>query len=216
MDCRFCGLIDSIEHDDVATHDTPLYADNDFVVVPSLGAVGVGHVLVVSREHVLCVGAADDVLRARLETLLDSLGRAMESRFGAVATFEHGPSSAGSAAGCGIDHLHVHLAPVDAQLDLAGAVATLEPGLDWTAVSHLDALRDVHDERMDYVMLRQSARGTLLASGQTIQSQLVRRALLPGQPDYRWADNPRDAEVTATVRACAGILAPKRVPAGVH
>lgn len=87
-----------------------------FAVLPSLGALAEGHVLVCPKKHVRGVARLDPasasefgVLRGRLRRVLRHLYRLP------VHGFEHGPALAGRVP-CTVEHAHYHMLPAAAQV----------------------------------------------------------------------------------------------------
>src|SRR6185503_1320171 len=73
--------------------------------------------------------------------------------YGAVGAFEHGPSAASRTVGCGVDHAHLHLVPL--QFDLAAAVSPFLPnGGIWKSAG-LEACQNAYDRGDDYLYLEQ-------------------------------------------------------------
>lgn len=113
--CRMCGLPRS--H---ATFDRALIETRNFVVVPSKGGFLVGWLMVVPREHVLSSAALSAPVRDELNQLIERLSQHLTARIAPPTIFEHGATQPGSEFGCGVDHAHVHLVPLDPSVSLLG------------------------------------------------------------------------------------------------
>src|ERR1039458_10394749 len=100
--------------------DTSLFESRNFVAIPTVGALVEGWLLVVPRTPILSFARLSTPLFSELEIFLDEIIPAIQSVYGPVSVFEHGPSCAASVVGCGVDYAHLHLVPVDCDL-LAGA-----------------------------------------------------------------------------------------------
>jgi diadenosine tetraphosphate (Ap4A) HIT family hydrolase len=110
MHCKFCEKFagqSSVAWGEAT--DQVLFESPNFVVVPSLGSILPGWLLIVPRNHFLCVGAMGDGLIHEMRQLRDEAAESLRSQIGPVTYFEHGPVKACTSVGCGIDHAHLHI-----------------------------------------------------------------------------------------------------------
>jgi len=49
----------------------------------------------------------------RFQSFVDSVETRVQSVYGTCTKFEHGPRETNTKLGCGVDHAHVHLVPLD-------------------------------------------------------------------------------------------------------
>lgn len=118
------------------------------VVLPTIGPLVVGHVLVVTKEHYLSYAHTPAHVMREAEELLDQL-RGEAGRDGKVIVFEHGPMSNSATAGGCTDHAHLHLVPVPERRDLVPGIAKrLAVG---RRVSGLTALAAQFDAEVPYI-----------------------------------------------------------------
>ena len=109
-ECRYCQFMNAelpVKH---SAWDKPVLESANFTVVPSLGHLVPGWLLVIPRFHYASLGALSPdlvreflMLKAESESLLNSI-------YGPVVKFEHGSCSHMKAGAC-IDHAHMHLVP---------------------------------------------------------------------------------------------------------
>ena len=93
-----------------------LYADDTFVVFPTLGQIGLLYLLIAPRRHIWCMAhlLPDEIVR--LENLLGRLCERL-APFGQVVGFEHGAT--GPVGGSNsVSHAHFHLLAVPAAIDM--------------------------------------------------------------------------------------------------
>ncbi len=126
--CRFCRI--ATGQSSVAT-DRPFLECATHVAIPSLGSLVPGWTLLVPRTHVLNssnhYGNQElSVWRAGVAQLL---GKTFDRR---VRMFEHGAVNSRSPTGCGVDHAHLHLVPLD--VDIRETFKELGPTLNWETV----------------------------------------------------------------------------------
>lgn len=117
-----------------------------------------------------------------------------------MAAFEHGPCKERRSVGCGVDHAHLHVAPV--KFDLATFVSQMLPGdASWKPATIAEC-RDCHRRGDDYLYVEQPLGSGRVATGD-IGSQLFRRAIASqiGNPEeYNWREHPQLHNVMATIR----------------
>lgn len=193
--CRMCGIRGS-----AATWDRPIFATDNFVVVPSKGAFLVGWLMIVPTKHVLSIAGLTEAHSAELEELITQVSDKQRRGFASPTIFEHGACVSGTTFGCGIDHAHVHLVPLPASIDLrAHAESALGQAF------HHEAVSTGHP----YLRLRQPGSSTWLSLSPTgpLPRQFFRQVIWEalGRPSasYDYDEAPCEAEVTETIRMLA-------------
>ena len=110
-----------------AFYDRPLFETPKFVVLPSLGSIVPGWLLIVPKLKATRFIDLPASTEPELMQLILQLAARTEFRFGKPYLFEHG-GYAGSKVSCGVDQAHLHLVPLD--FDLV-EVARREPDQAW-------------------------------------------------------------------------------------
>jgi diadenosine tetraphosphate (Ap4A) HIT family hydrolase len=191
-------------------HDGPLWdralaATEDWVVVPSKGALLPGWLLVVPRMHSLCSGAVSDQERNALFDAAKNVGEVVGKAFGTPSTiFEHGPAAHGDVVGCGINHTHLHVVPLG--FSLTAAAAHHMPNGGWRSAT-LGNIQALHVRSAGYLAVLEPDRGLMVAELHNSTSQALRKVIATEigaahKWDYRAYDGI--AEVTSTVRRLSG------------
>ena len=203
-DCILCSeLAVSAER---APWNAPLVETENFVVVPSLGALVEGWLLIVPKAHHISYGALPFDLRLEADALEAQTHDLLESQYGKpVVAFEHGPSAAKHGTGCGVDHAHLHLVPIECDL-----LATVRPFVPSTAewkVCHWAERVDAYQSGLDYLYLKRPGSGGLITIANDFGSQVFRKAIsshLGIDGEFSWRDYPRIETVTRTMEALIG------------
>lgn len=117
--------------------DVEVGGTDRFSVLPSMGSLVPGWLLLVPRIPVKCMADLDQPLREHLSDLVE----AIKLRLGAVQdypiyVFEHGARHAGSMMGCGVDQAHLHLVPLS--FDLVGAAVDENACISWCPALNSD------------------------------------------------------------------------------
>lgn len=133
--CRFCSYLDGRQVDTPA--NTPWLSDANYGALISIGALVPGWTLVCPTQHEtnLCLQYANpDFWRftQRAENYLKSL-------YGDVRIFEHGARHEGSATGCGTDHAHLHIVPLN--FSLTNLAQDSSDELTWQKCSAKDIIK---------------------------------------------------------------------------
>jgi ATP adenylyltransferase len=179
----------------------PLIETGNFVVIPSLGALVDGWVLVVPKEHRISMGALPADLRAEADEITRRGREILRRQYKKpIMAFEHGPSAENHGTGCGVDHAHLHLLPLDCDL-LAYVRPFVLPSQEWRSC-HWDDLTKAHADGLDYLYLQAEGTTPLIAVAQDFGSQVFRKAVasfLCMENEFSWREYPRVETVARTI-----------------
>lgn len=182
--------------------NVPLAQSANFRVLVSLGALVEGWVLLVPNEHFLSMGAVPPRLIPELRALKELVCGRLESIYGPVCAFEHGPGKERRDVGCGVDHAHLHLVPM--AFDLATAAAAYLPeDSRWESAGQADCQTAALDGE-DYLYIEQPINRGRILRHQHIGSQTLRRAIaahIGVSDEFNWRTHPQIENVERTIRA---------------
>ena len=198
-----CFLCSSLGSRDIAeTWNQPLLESQNFVVIPSLGALVEGWLLLVPKDHYLCLGALPNELIPEFQMMKHNVSELLHQKYGSVVIFEHGPARPSAGVGCSVDHAHLHLVPLE--FDLARAsIGFLPQCATWNSATFLEC-QQAFEQGQDYLYLEQTWGSGLIATHEHFGSQLFRRAIAAhiGYPDqFAWRENPQFPIVEQTIKA---------------
>ncbi len=88
-----------------------VFSSANFNVIPTIGQIVEGYLLIVPKAHYLALADLPAVLRKELKFLIDVLHAASGAGYGTHVMFEHGTRT-GSSGGCGVVHAHMHVVPL--------------------------------------------------------------------------------------------------------
>jgi ATP adenylyltransferase len=181
--------------------DHVLWANESVVVIPTRGALVEGWLLAIPREHVLASrelsGVQADDLRTAVEWAKIALGR----HYGSVAVFEHGAARPGTVVGCGVDHAHIHVVPLDFDLVDAARNHPIGNRLDWERFPSWEAVYSSVRQTQPYLAVQTDGPDVWVGRGD-IPSQFFRRIIASeiGRPDaFDWRDDPRTDQAQRTI-----------------
>ena len=120
-------------------HDLPIWETDHFAVLPSLGSIVTGWLLLVPKFPVSRIADIDFELREEFEELAQKAVKSVERYFGHAYLFEHG-GTLGSKISCSVDQAHLHIVPLD--FNLLRAALKSKPG-PWNETNQLKFPYDV-------------------------------------------------------------------------
>lgn len=186
-----CRLCDVDAHQEL--WNEPLLESQNFVVLPSLGALVEGWLLVVPKDHYPCLGALPKELDEEFDSLKLDVKAMLQTIYGRSAVvFEHGPYREQCDVGCGVDHAHLHVVPSPVRdVDLAElALPYLPEGITWSWATKDDCVL-AFSQRREYLCV-ESVEGSLqIAVGQGFTGQIFRRviaSLVQKDHEYNWRE----------------------------
>ena len=207
--CGFCAKIKSgFPQAEIQPWDRLLYESKNFIVLPTVGAIVQGWLLIVPKDHYLCMGALDRNLFAEYEELCATVADVIERCYGPVAIFEHGPAKPNEVVGCSVDHAHVHLVPTQCDLILDASKMFTEP-LEWRSASGIADTRSFFIEKKSYLYLEQPLGKAFIANHPGIQSQLFRKVIAAHAgclERYDWRSFPEINNILFTVNEIGPLL----------
>ena len=115
---RFQWILNPGQEIAIPAHDLPLFISDLFVVMPTLGCLVPGWLLVVPRRPMANLSNLNNYERKCLQKLIAAVRLRLSHQGKEAFYFEHG-SVPGSPASCGVDQAHLHIAPLP--FDLVGA-----------------------------------------------------------------------------------------------
>lgn len=200
-DMRNCCLCSSlISPSTFEAWNYPLFESPNFVVLPSLGALIEGWLLLVPKKHFICMGAVPGSIAAEMQEMKDMICKHVQQYYGQVCVFEHGPSRANVSVGCGVDHAHLHIVPV--AFDLISAVTPLLPEDTIWSGAKLEECQAAFKRGEDYLYIEQPVGVGLIATNQGFGSQLFRRAIATQigiANQFNWREYPQLPNVLVTI-----------------
>jgi diadenosine tetraphosphate (Ap4A) HIT family hydrolase len=174
-----------------------LFRSDNFAVIPSLGQIVEGYLLVLPIEHFKAVGDLPDHYLEEFVTVCQRVGQILEDQYGSYIFFEHGTRSEG-VGGCGIYHAHLHAVPIPPTLD---PVDTLKAKFPYKQMRDLAEIREQSVGMSAYIFYQDSNSRTYLFDTPNLVSQYMRRTLaaLLSANDWDWRSAAREGRLLATL-----------------
>jgi diadenosine tetraphosphate (Ap4A) HIT family hydrolase len=174
--------------------------DAGFALVPSLGALVTGHLLLCPQLHTRSFAQLPADQLRRVPELVEWLAARLRAVAGDEAQlFEHGDAKDSDRISCSVDHAHLHVLPGIPDIwPAARAIAT------WSSLPSLADLPDAVGNS-EYLALYARSGGwrVAIAPAAGHPSQLIRRLIAEslGAPDsWNWREHPELGKTSASWR----------------
>lgn len=188
MNCLFCSIPEMCNP--INPEDEVIDESENFYAKAALGHFVYGYTLIIPKEHFVSFAYLPEHLFYELEafkaTVFDKLHNLSEHQ---VTIMEHGAMSHCQRGGACIDHAHLHLMPLAADL-----CPILSERFSLSELKSISELRRFKDEQSSYLFhQREGLRGQGVKLTQDVPSQTLRRIACQamGTPElWDWRNQP--------------------------
>lgn len=182
-------------------YNTPVYETENFVVIPSLGALVEGWLLIVPKVFYLNFSELPIEKLKEVNQIVDHLESCYRPLFKASGSvvFEHGPAMKQSTAGCGVDYAHLHWVPIDFDL-VKGVSDFLNLRYEWQSIRGLEDINSNVVIGKDYLYSRDQYGKSVMTSQEEVPSQTFRKVIAHylEQPEkFDWKANFGSENISA-------------------
>lgn len=200
--CCFCDELSHGSNNDYVQTFGDTYPNRviahtqSFALIPSLGPIAEGHLLLLTKDHLNSFAELHDQLRGDALDVLARARRWLADRLGPVVIFEHGTKRGALTGACGITHAHVHIVPVgEIQVSLPES-----HDFSWTRIDEVDFLSIIRDSGGDesgYLYFQNANGERYFSLTSSAPSQFLRRHVSTalGNSSWNWRDHKADDRV---------------------
>lgn len=180
-----------------------LYSTNDCKLIPALGSLSKGYVLMVSKEHLGAFATLTHEVLTRIENQLNDVIKMIEGKFSGLrwVAFEHGTTVKHGIKACCVDHFHIHILPC--QLDLVEKLKA-KLGITPIRLSSLKFLPEkVSKSGSNYLLVRKNDGQNYLFLSKEYPSQYIRQivaAHLGMSRKWNWFEYPLESTALSTIK----------------
>lgn len=200
---RFGWVIQGMSTGPDPVFDEDLGDFPEAAILPTRGALVPEWLLIVPRKPYLSVAKASFEDRRNFVAIADTVSNKIADRAAECILFEHGPSSYGSEAGCGVDQAHLHV--VGGAQGFMNRVLRETADLSWSEADYTDPWRAL-TPGVDYLVLRDGTRA-LSTPVSNPTSQRLRRAIaraLSRGAEWDYRKFPHEANASRTLEMFRG------------
>ncbi|MCX7049898.1 MAG: hypothetical protein NTX50_31000 [Candidatus Sumerlaeota bacterium] len=199
--CRLCNALqDSLESQAPNTCNIALYKSSSFILLPAIGPLVKGHVMLVSRQHFASLRAMPSDCIVEYDKIINLLSNLREIGSN-ILEAEHGPNEECTGGAC-VAHTHINLFP---GLGEYGNLLTDE----YDIIGDCSNLLQIKQVTEPYIYARGSDKKIFLYNSENAPPQAIRRAICSkiGNPDWNWVIAPQKQLISETVTFWKRILA---------
>jgi ATP adenylyltransferase len=183
-------------------YNTVLLETNNFIVIPSLGSLVEGWLLIIPKKFHINLSQLDKSDIAELDQLVDRMEKTILPKFGhKYVLFEHGPRNENSKAGCGVDYAHLHFVPFEDNL-IEGTKNFLNLDYTWDNIESISNLVNYKDTDSDYLFIKDQNGDCFITIQEDVQSQTFRKVIANyvGRPNnFDWKCNSNVENIYSTI-----------------
>lgn len=182
-------------------YNISLLESEHFRVIPSLGSMVEGWVLIVPKKHYLSFIYLEDYLFEELNSLHNKLISLLKEIYKKnIIAFENGTIIEGTSVGCGVDYAHIHYIPLE--MDIIKTINNSYDKLTWLEVNEIKDLRSTVEPFKPYLFVQVTNEKKYVCSISNPQSQIIRKAIANylGLPEkYDWKQFNFDNNIQNTI-----------------
>lgn len=183
--------------------DNIIFQTDKFFVVPSLGQIVEGYLLICTIEHYLGIAHLPEDYFTELEKVKRKVRRVVTKTYTSPLFFEHGPVNQAKKGGCCVDHAHLHVVPV--QVDIKDDI---EDNFSLEEVQDLSNLKEFAKKDTPYFYYEnQEEEKYKIPLSSPVPSQYLRRLISAkiGKPEiWNWKQHPEIEKFKKTINKLKG------------
>ncbi len=210
--CDFCdellgGHRNAFAHSYGGSFSRALLSAAGFRVVPSIGQIVEGHLLIVPQAHFCALADMPAESSLGFNLLLRKVRSVLEEHYSRCVFFEHGIRSEDSG-GCGIDHAHMHAVPVGAH----GVLEALKRDFAGTRIDSIEGVRHVLSDRSSYLFFEDTSQARFAFPVTNLPSQYMRKLVAGsiGKSNWDWRSSGYEPELVATIQHLSPLFSDSR------
>jgi len=187
---------------DKIDYNKVLLESKNFIVIPSLGSLVEGWLLIIPKQFHINLSQLDQRHMEDLQDLIRRIESRVLPKFGEkYVLFEHGPQNFKSKTGCGVDYAHLHFVPFGHDLK-KGLKSFLHLEYDWQELENISDLTNYKNSKKDYLLLLDQNGKASITFQENILSQTFRRVIANylGKPnEFDWKCNFKEDNIHSTI-----------------
>lgn len=212
MECKFCNIFknDVLHKKELFLNKTPIYntilcETPSFFVIPDLGSIIEGYLLIITKEHFYSMAELKQEQLHELHILINLLSEMAIEIYGIMPIiFEHGspPFGMNVVSQSSICHAHMHLVP----FELNNSCRIIKEA-DMYLFNGIEFLNKY--KKMSYIYYKTSKKENYITTNQNLPRQYMRRKVaieVNKNDEWDWREYPFIDNVQKTIMSYQKIL----------
>jgi diadenosine tetraphosphate (Ap4A) HIT family hydrolase len=181
-----------------------LFRSENFAVLPSLGQIVEGYLLIIPTKHYMAMADISLELQEELSRLCVRVRSALSQAYGPALFFEHGIRGT-QAGGCGVDHAHLHAVPFDSARE---PINELTKNHRLRTIDSISELTQRVSPNSPYLYYEQTNGQAWVCETECIPSQYVRKLLAEsiGIESWDWRVSGRKQTLLSSISRLSGFF----------
>jgi diadenosine tetraphosphate (Ap4A) HIT family hydrolase len=183
-----------------------VFETQNFKVLPSLGQIVEGHVLVVPVRHYTALADMPSPLTEEVADLADHVRIALSANYGSCLLFEHG-SRGVCSGGCGIYHAHLHAVPLREESE---PVSLLKERFGYRKLGSIGDIASESNGTDSYLYYEDLHSNRYIFDVEYLPSQYMRRLMAEalGKDEWDWRKCGREEALLSTITRLSQAFGP--------
>ena len=207
-DCDFCNELNgknTVFNEIYGDMNRIIMNDKNFFMIPSLGQLRSGHILIINKKHKTAAAQLDEKELNELSSIIERLTQFYKEIYESDSIFfEHGMmTEEGGHGGCGISHLHIHALPINDD-ELQNFIAKIKAVSNYNCyqINSFKEIQNLSKEIITYLLVKASESSYMITTPRNeFPSQQLRKLLCEciGNEKWNWKENlERESELVET------------------
>lgn len=178
-----------------------VFTTPNFRVIPSMGQIVEGYLLVVPIRHFGTLADMADELIQELEAHRDRVREVLVATYGPCIFFEHGARSE-SSGGCGIYHAHLHAVPLGKERE---PITVLKDSFNYKKLESITDIAGEANGTDSYLYYEDLHSNKYIFDVERLPSQYLRKLVAEavGKEQWDWRKYGREEALLSTVARLA-------------
>jgi diadenosine tetraphosphate (Ap4A) HIT family hydrolase len=208
--CDFCNELSNGKENSFASiygldpKSRILFRSQNFAVVPSLGQIVEGYLLIVPIRHYTALADMPPQLISEVSNLCGEVRRGLSKAYGSCLFFEHGVRGKESG-GCGVEHAHLHAVPFTRSTE---PIEELRRSLSLKLIGGISEIHKEVAPDSSYLYYEQTNGHAWACEIEFIPSQYLRKVLAEslGINSWDWRECGREQALLSSIARLSEFL----------
>jgi diadenosine tetraphosphate (Ap4A) HIT family hydrolase len=191
--CELCNAIMDSESNPNKLYNTKLLENEEFIVLPCIGPIILGQVMIVSKLHYSNLASMGNQDIEAYSRLINRIKKTNPLYNKELLEIEHGATETDNAGAC-IVHAHVHLVP-----NFGKHEEVFDDKLEEIMIT--DNIQEITKIKRSYILVRGMKGYVRIYSATNLPSQFVRRIIfgIVNRNDWNWQIYPYYELISETI-----------------